>query len=106
MDKSTFEIVSAGDHCDRRISRQMLPFLLESTISVGTASVLWTLHGACSQFLSVLRTSSFPVAMGRLLSFASGSDKSYYTEYILLPPHLRTLQLKIDINVYKIKPSV
>jgi len=26
MDNNTFEIVSAGDHCDLRMSKQMLPF--------------------------------------------------------------------------------
>ena len=28
IDSNTFEIVNAGDHCDRRISRQMAPFEL------------------------------------------------------------------------------
>ena len=28
MDKSTLEIDKAGDHCDLRLSRQMLPLLL------------------------------------------------------------------------------
>lgn len=28
IDNNTFDIVSAGDHCDRKISKQMLPLLL------------------------------------------------------------------------------
>lgn len=28
MDRRTLEMVRAGDHCDRRMSRQMLPLLL------------------------------------------------------------------------------
>ena len=28
MDKSTFATVNAGDHCERRMSRQMAPLLL------------------------------------------------------------------------------
>uniref|UniRef100_A0A0E9XAZ7 Uncharacterized protein n=1 Tax=Anguilla anguilla TaxID=7936 RepID=A0A0E9XAZ7_ANGAN len=28
MDRRTLEMVSAGDHCDLRMSRQMLPLLL------------------------------------------------------------------------------
>jgi len=28
IDSSTFEMVKAGDHCERRISKQMFPFEL------------------------------------------------------------------------------
>jgi len=69
------------------------------TVSVVATSVLWLSSLQPIHVHRMLWTSSFAVTIGRLLNFASGSDKSCYMKYIILPPRLRVWTLWEKLNL-------